>query len=322
MKKGFIAKLALSLGLLVFLLRQIDFSLLVRVLSAANLSDLAVALIVYLISQVVSCARWALLTRPLGFVLPFKEYLSFYFIGMFFNLFAPSTVGGDASRVFYLAQGGKSHEAQWVKRTTAASISVLADRAVGVAVLLWIGTAALIQFSAYDIPQVVRYLAYACSVASVAGWFCLPFVNRLLGRRGFAVGEYVRLSLDAYWTDQRVILYAVALSAVVHLIQAGIHVLLGRALGLEIPLSYALILYPLVGLFSALPLSVNGIGLRENGYLFLLKRAGVSAENAVAFALLWFLIVALDSLIGGVVYVLRKSPRPAQAALGEDIQAR
>jgi hypothetical protein len=48
----------------------------------------------------------------------------------------------------------------------------------------------------------------------------------------------------------------------------------------------------------------------------------VSAENAVAFGLLWFLIIALDSLIGGIVYLLRKSPRPAQAALGEDVQAR
>ncbi len=322
MKKGFIVKLVLSLVLLIFLLGQIDLSLMVRVLSSAKLSDLTVVLTGYLISQIVSCGRWALLTRPLGFALPFRDYLSFYFIGMFFNLFAPSTVGGDASRVFYLAQGGKPHEAQRGRRTTAASISVLTDRAVGVGVLVWIGAAAMIRFPAYGMPQIIRYLTYACSVAFIAGWLSLSLVNRVLSWRGSSLGEYVRLSLDAYWTNQTVILYAIALSVVIHLIQSGMHVFLGRALGLEIPWSYALILYPLVGLFSALPVSVNGIGLRENGYLFFLKHVGVSSENAVAFGLLWFLIVALDSLIGGVVYVLRKSPHSAETALGEDVHAR
>jgi hypothetical protein len=70
-------------------LRQIDFSLLVRVLSAAKLSDLAVALTGYLISQVVSCGRWALLTRPLGFVLPFQITCRFT-LSACFQPFAPA----------------------------------------------------------------------------------------------------------------------------------------------------------------------------------------------------------------------------------------
>jgi uncharacterized membrane protein YbhN (UPF0104 family) len=83
----------------------------------------------------------------------------------------------------------------------------------------------------------------------------------------------------------------------------------------EIPLSYAFIIYPLVGTFSALPVSLNGIGLREGGYIFLLTRIGVSPEQAIAFGLLWIIVVALDSSIGGLIYVLknRAAPRAAES---------
>jgi hypothetical protein len=82
---------------------------------------------------------------------------------------------------------------------------------------------------------------------------------------------------------------------------------LAKAVGLEIPWSYGFILYPLVGIFSALPISFNGIGLREGGYLFLLTQIGVSSEKAIAVGLLWFLVIVLDSLIGGVLYIARRS---------------
>ncbi len=59
------------------------------------------------------------------------------------------------------------------------------------------------------------------------------------------------------------------LSLVVHLIQAWMHVVMGRALGLEIPFPSVIILYPLVGTFAAIPISFNGIGLREGGLSFI-----------------------------------------------------
>jgi glycosyltransferase 2 family protein len=93
------------------------------------------------------------------------------------------------------------------------------------------------------------------------------------------------------------------------------HVLIGRALDFDIPFSYALIIYPLVGTFSALPVSLNGIGLREGGYLFLLTRIGVSSEKAIAFGLLWFIVVALDSLLGGLIFILKKKPEAAAVAI-------
>jgi hypothetical protein len=50
---------------------------------------------------------------------------------------------------------------------------------------------------------------------------------------------------------------------VLHLIQAWLHVMMGKALQIDVPFSFSIILLPVVGTFAALPISLNGLGLRE-----------------------------------------------------------
>jgi uncharacterized membrane protein YbhN (UPF0104 family) len=315
--KAFVLKLVISLGLLAFFLSRIDFSQFLRVVASANLFYFVLILFAYAAGQVVSCVRWIVLAHPLGFRFSFKNYLSFYFIGMFFNLFAPSTIGGDASRVFYLTRESKAKQQTWGRQTTHALVAVLTDRIVGMAVMVWMAACALVLFPQYPVPNVVRYVTFGLSLACLASWFFLPLVNRVLRWLGYSAGEYLRLSLETYWGRQQIIVNSILLSIVVHLNQGAMQFYLAKAVGLDIPWSYGFILYPLVGIFSALPISFNGIGLREGGYLFLLTQIGVSSEKAIAVGLLWFLVIVLDSLIGGVLYVARRrdavSEDPARA---------
>ena len=90
------------------------------------------------------------------------------------------------------------------------------------------------------------------------------------------------------------------------------HVAMGRALDLNVPFSFAVIVYPLVGTFSAIPISLNGLGLREGGYIFLLAVIGINSEKGIAFGILLFLIVAVDSLIGGVLFLLQRGVKAGE----------
>jgi hypothetical protein len=307
-----VLKILVSLGLLAFLISRVDLGQLFRVLVSADFSYVAVILVVYILSQFVSCLRWVVLARAVGFQLPFWEYLSFYFIGMFFNLFAPSTIGGDISRVFYLARDGAPGPE--VKRTTLtanALISVLADRAVGMVVLVWMGAAAIFIFPEYPLPPMIRTATYTLAGGTILAGAAIPFLSRFLRREGDSLRNSLRQAVEITWRSPSVLAQTFLLSLVIHLVQGGIQKLLGLALGLDLPWSFGFIIYPLVGVFSALPISFNGIGLREGGYLFLLRLIDVGSEKAVAFGLLWFAVVVLDSLIGGLVFVLRKAPRPS-----------
>jgi len=204
--------------------------------------------------------------RLLGYKNPFEDFAIFYFIGMFFNLFAPSTVGGDVGRVYYLSSGGAGPERDgWVNRTGTALSSVVADRAIGVAVLVWIGALAVVIFPVYSLPSPIRYSTFALALGLLVGWILLPVIYRVIRLTVNPIGKSIAIAIETYGSAGKPIAMAIILSLIVHFIQAGCHVILGLSLDFQIPWSYSFILYPLVGIFMAIPVSFNGISLREGG---------------------------------------------------------
>jgi glycosyltransferase 2 family protein len=306
----FLIKLLVSGGLLAYFLSRIHIERFFHTFASAKFSYIALALAIYLVAQGISAVRWAALARPIGIKTPFKDILRYYLIGMFFNLFAPGTVGGDVSRVYYLVRDEQAHAKGRGVTTVHAAMSVLMDRAIGMVVLVWLGAAGLLLFPAYPIPATVRTVTLLLALAFLVGALSVPLLRRLLPEDGHQLVVKLRLALRSYRTQWRALGAATLLSVAVHLIQAWMHVAMGRALDLDLPFSFCIIVYPLVGTFAAIPISVNGLGLREGGYVFLLAVIGIGTEKGVAFGILLFLIVALDSLLGGLLFLLQKSPTP------------
>ena len=231
----------------------------------------------------------------------------FYYIGMFFNLFAPSTLGGDAGRVFYLSRN-RTEESPRSRAESAglALISILADRAIGLIVLVWAGAAGLLLFPQYAslIPQSLRFATFALAAAAILGWALFPLGDRVAAKIDLPLVQKLRGVAQTYRSRQGVLLQSIGLSLVFHLIQLWIQLLAGRALGFDIPWAYALVFFPMVDILSMLPVSFSGIGLREGAYLFFLGRLGVGAEQAVACGTLWLAMLIVSGLIGGVVFIL------------------
>jgi uncharacterized membrane protein YbhN (UPF0104 family) len=309
----FLLKLLVSAGLIGYFLSRIDIEKFLQTFAAARFSYIAVALGVYLIAQGVSAVRWTMLARPLGIKTPFKDLLQYYLIGMFFNLFAPSTVGGDVSRIYYLVKDEEAEAKGRTVTTVHAAMSVLMDRAIGMVVLVWLGALGLLLFPEYAVPEPVRSATFLLAAGLLLGALLMPVLRRFLPEDGPQLAVKLRLALRSYRLHWRALLAAAALSLTIHLIQAWLHTVMGSALGLELPFSFCLIVYPLVGTFAAIPISLNGLGLREGGYIFLLAVIGISAEQGIAFSILLLLIVALDSMIGGLIFLLQQMPKRQMA---------
>jgi glycosyltransferase 2 family protein len=306
----FLLKLLVSAGLIAYFLSRIHIERFLQTFKSANFSYIALALGVYLVAQGVSAVRWTALARPLGIKTPFKNLVQYYLIGMFFNLFAPSTVGGDVTRVYYLVKDEDAHAKGRPVTTVHAAISVLMDRGIGMVVLIWIGALALLLFPHYAVPHTIRSVTFVLALGLLAGVLLAPVLKHFLPEDGPQLAVKLRLALRGYRLHWRALLAATLLSVIVHLIQAWMHTVMARALGLDLPFAFCLIVYPLVGTFSAIPISLNGLGLREGGYIFLLAVVGVGTEPAIAFGILLFLIVALDSLLGGLLFLFQQMPRP------------
>jgi len=82
--------------------------------------------------------------------------------------------------------------------------------------------------------------------------------------------------------------------------------LIFRSLGVEVPLVYCLIFIPLISALSLLPISFNGLGIREGGYIFFFSQIGLNMTQAVSASLVFFVLVVLTSLIGGIAFVFQR----------------
>lgn len=284
------------MAVLVFLLRRVKLDELRIALLEADPAWLGLALCTYLLSMVVSCARWTLLARPLGFREPLSHFFGSYFTGMYMNLFGVSTVAGDIGRALMLA--GRPG------RRALALTTVLADRGLGFVVLVWIGAAAIILQPEYRLPLPLYYGAWLVPPASVLGWLYGPqLMVRLLPPEN-RYRRMVEVDLQPYFADARLLLVTSLVAVVFHSLQILSQVFLGWGLGLHVSWPYYFIFVPVVNIAGMLPITFSGIGVREAGYIFFLRRVGAGRHAAMALGLLASAIVLASGLAGGVVYLL------------------
>jgi len=295
-------KLGLSVVLLAVLLYKTDLSQLGRAVAKANSWWVIAALAGYIVSQFVSCVRWTMLARALGFREPFGHFFGSYFTGMYMNLFAPSTVAGDIGRALFL--GGQG-------RRALAFTTVIADRGLGFVILSWIGAIAIFTQPGYRLPAILYYGAWTIPPATLLGWLCAPRLVARLFPPGNRWRELVEHDLAPYWRDFRLLIETSLVAVVFHTIQVLTQVFLAWALKIKTPVLFFFIFVPVVNILGMLPISFSGIGIREFFYMFFLHKIGVARHTAVALGLLSSVVVLLTGLTGGVVFLLWKVNVPA-----------
>lgn len=286
---------AVLLGLLAW---RLDWAQIGEAFAGLDLRFWLLALGVFLGAQVISSYRWQILSRPLGFQLSFGRYLSLYFVGMFFNLVLPTSVGGDVVRAWYM--GGKRSRA---------FLSVLAERGSGLAVLMLL--ACLAAFVA-PVPLPGWMILAVVGVGSVllGGVLCVPLLPAMtrLPWIGAKIPPLIQLA-HTFLRLPRLLTIAGMLSLVVQLASVALVWLVSEGLGLAVPFSYFAVIVPLVTLLTLVPISLNGMGLRELGLVVMLGPVGVTAPQAVMLSLLVFAVTVAASLIGAVCYLAGPYPR-------------
>jgi uncharacterized membrane protein YbhN (UPF0104 family) len=305
-------QIAFSVGAVVLIARHVDLRETGRILAAAHPGWALLAVALYLVGQVMSAFRWWLIGRSVGLHEPFAAYVRFYFIGMFFMFFGPSTLGGDVVRSLYLAEGGG--------RRARAFNSVLFDRLNGLVILVAIGAAAFLIFPTYRglAPEftLMFYVTVAFGSALFFGWMLAPRLVRLLLPEDHKIRRFVTTDLGPFWTDRGMLVAASTVSFFFHLVQIAAQWVVSGALGLEVPFSYICVFHPLVSAIASIPISLSGIGLREGGYLYFLTKIGIDQPSAVAYGSLWLLVIIANSVIGGLVFLANGARLPAIRAAG------
>ncbi len=308
----FTLRIFATVALMVFVLQQVEWESLVRRLKSLEWQWYAAAQAVAIVIQVVAGIRWSSLARPIGFVHSTSFFIWRFFEGVFFNLCLPSSIGGDVVKAYRLSSTNRGR--------LLAGCTILADRLAGVSALGVLAGSAILS------------IKLNLSPASTIAVGTVLFASVLLGFR-LTIGNLDRFldllpathkirqflsQLLPYQIRPSLMGRAVAWSLIVQVGASVSVALMARGIGVNLGLGIWFSVVPLIALAIVLPISINGVGIREGGMALLLSRWGVAGEQAVAIGLLWFLTTIGTGLIGGVLFLLDKQTSgstPTQKAL-------
>ena len=281
------------------LLTHYDARPILRILGHERADCFAAAVALYLAGQAMCAYRWEILAALLKVHGRYREFLAYTFVGMFTNLFVPGLLGGDAARSVYL---GRRHG-----RMGEAIASVVADRAVGLIGLFWLAAIATMFLNFGHVPPSVATPTIAVGAIAMAGFLVSPIVARLIHlmprpvrRAGGLVAPYLH--------HPGTLLLPIALSVLLQIGLAVSQYILAVGLGLTAPLSLFILCVPIANVFASLPLTLNGLGIRESAYLVLFGMAGMRKEDAIALGLLWFAATMAGGLTGAIWFVTTPAP--------------
>ena len=304
-----IGRIVLGVVLLVWVFRQVHWKELLEQLAHARHEWIVAAFLVNSAGLLLGAWRWRLLLAAVGRRVPMPYLFGSYLVGLFFNNFLPSNVGGDVIR----AAGARKKSGG--SRTEHLTV-VLVERMIGLLATLCLGgVAALAGHAAWLGTKATVGLIGALFV-SAAGLFVAlhegtrGLVHRILPR---LPGAFVRRTIDKMLTAFELFSRSPGALAGNFALSLGFQFLLivhfwliQFAFGQHEPFQTFLVVVPLVFTAMMLPVGINGLGVREWAFVALLTRAGFDAATALALSLASYGIAVLQGLLGGAVHLARE----------------
>jgi uncharacterized protein (TIRG00374 family) len=305
-----LSQVALSIILLVWLFGRVSPQEVARTLANIHWGWYALAFLLFQLNVVIRAYRWFVLLRALNDEPKFGYLVYLYYIGFFANNFIPSGFGGDVVKVISLRQshghGAEALSSVLMERVTGlvgssliALVALLWNLAVHALTLklpwfLW----ALIVVTAFGIP-----LAFFIARVSNPVRVLLRLYPKAPGLPFYSKFENLVNTIHRYPIGALVSSLLISLPFTLNLILVQMTV--AWALGIHLPFRIFALFVPIIAIINLLPITFNGLGLREGIYTFLFVPVGVPAATAVSMSLAFYFLRFSAGLLGGLMYALR-----------------
>jgi glycosyltransferase 2 family protein len=307
--------------LFVFLLRSISWSQLWSTFLHLNLAIALVGLVVGLYTLIVSAYQWQCLLRGEQIRIDLTRLANLYLVGIAFNHFLPTSMGGDVVKIYYVAREGKN-------MSGSASAAIMA-RITGFFGMLLVAYPALLIWNASISSRVVALFlslsVLVLLVVSATFFLALLFTRfartrwlisllsvllpsflreKLVRSKILSKGIDIGNTLVASVKKPSPMIGSILFGVLFHLVACLNYFSFGLALRMSIPLHFYLVAIPLVSLVAFLPISINGFGLREGAMVFVFSTAHVPAVTALLLAFVMDMQMLFFGLVGICIYVV------------------
>lgn len=319
--RTWIARIVVATAAILWVFRGQDWKELASVFRRLSPGWFAFSLAVFIVAQVVVGLRWWLLLRVQSIHIPPSAAVRLYFLGLFYNNVMPGAVGGDVLKAWYVTK--HTH------KKVGGVLSVFADRAIGLFILILMAAASYAVFvrgqmvSSQDSrakgsgsPLLSIQTMLLWGLAACVLVVCLVAIHPTGRRklragvakawsRGLILAAEIRQMIVVYCSKPGQLLLTGLLTVFSQVTVILAFWVLGRNLGMEAGLRYYLVVFPVMWVVSAVPVSIAGLGVFEAGMVEMFAfLAGTPAEQALALAFCQRFIWVLASLPGGLIHLL------------------
>jgi len=298
-------KIFVSAGLIYYLLHQNGIESILEQLVSAKLSWIIIGIVIFSLSNLLGSFQWFLLLKQAGVKLKYFQVVRYYYIGLFFNNIFISNMGGDFFRIYYITR----HQ----NNSSAAVSTVFLDRFLGFSMLTFLAiTGGIYWIGSNEFSKIWPVL----SILMVIWIFVIIIMfNRKLGSfmrfiLQWFVPEKLLIKLREIYNiiyyfskNKRLVLFVFFISLFIQIIRIFIHYVAGKAVGVQADFVSFLIFIPLIALLASLPISIGGLGVREQSGVILFQRVGVQKALSISMEFLAYIITIVGSLPGILFFV-------------------
>jgi uncharacterized protein (TIRG00374 family) len=298
-----ILKLGLSAVLIWFLLGSVDVDAVMARIKGMDLVIAGIAFALLILQVGITTVRWQIAMRGIDGILSNRDAFRYNYMGIFFSQTLPSSVGGDAVRMYKGYRRGLtlSQAINGVMLDRVATVLALALLVAAMTPFIWDRTG--------DIAIVAPFFLIA--VGGVCGLIVLMLLDRLPSalQRWRIVRGLGQLASDTrrLFLNPATGLPLLAVSVIGHVNVSAAVYFLAQALGMQtIGLADCVALFPPVLLLTTVPISVAGWGVREAAMVTAFGFVGVAGADSLSLSLIFGVAVILSSLPGGLIFLLSK----------------
>ncbi|HEX3245427.1 MAG TPA: lysylphosphatidylglycerol synthase transmembrane domain-containing protein [Chloroflexota bacterium] len=310
---GLILKVGIAVAVTAYVLSRAGLGEAVVTLRSAQWSVVALAAVFATVAMVLNVTRWRMMIAAQGSNAPLTTLVRLYLVGMFFNNILPSRFGADVVRAYGaagVAAGRTRSVASVVMDRLVGAISVLILGLVAVVirptmiesrlgqslVLMFVALVAVLAMLMYRSERTSRFRDTLLRLADVSF-----FGIRLRGRVDAAID-----AMRSYAGARGLIMRALIISLFANGLSIVNLYLYGTAVGAGLSLGDVAAAAPIILAVGLLPLSINGLGTVELAFVVLFGAMGVPDSTALAIAILRRVVLLGMSLVGGVLYTVKK----------------
>ncbi len=311
---GVLLRIAISIAILVFLFKNIDIRNLTGIIKNADKLLVVISSLVFLSAYILAFLRWRMLLAALNIHLPLKRTIASYAAGLFFNLFLPSSIGGDFMRSVDLSVH--------TKKPKEIIATVFLDRLSGYIGLVILAVS--VFFLGWDFLREESILFSLFIIVLILVVVLLVLFNKFIyGKiKSFLkspdLGQIRELLTDLHeeihlFRNRRgVVVKNIALSVLIQAMTPASFYILAISLGIRISPIYFFVFLPIIGAITLLPISIGGLGLRDATAIYFFAKAGVPKDMTFAMSLLNFSFIIIFGALGGLIYVFTVHHRRLQ----------